>query len=193
MVLFLAGCFVAVGAAPAQACTCSTPPTTLMQRIKTADGVFTGRVTAVQRDEATAGELATITNTTEIDRVYKGGVQDPVQEVVTSQRTQASCGLGQLKTDRRYVFIVAATDTGWTDDGCSGTRIATESLIGDVQALLGSGRSPTPPPPPPAAVLTDIDTTPPTALSRAVAPGLSFLIVGLLGLILVRRLGSRRA
>ena len=196
---FLVGSFVALGAAPAQAeCTCSAT-TTVMESIKAGDAVFTGtvgKVTVTQPPGRTAS--AVITNAVAVDRVYKGTVDSPDQVVRTTPRTRATCGLGQLKTGSRYVFIVQAAAAGdtqapWVDDGCSGTRLETEALVAQVEGVLGSGESTTPPPQPVPAVLTDVDTSEPTTLGRAAAPGLALVLIGLLGLVLVRRLNARRA
>ncbi|WP_341924474.1 hypothetical protein [Nocardioides psychrotolerans] len=197
----MVGGLVALGAAPAQAaCTCAqaaqTGADSLMERIKDADAVFTGTVASSTRSEGTGADaVVSITNEVVLDRVYKGRIDDVDQTVLTTQRTQATCGLGQLQVDSRYVFIVASDSTvegAWTDDGCSGTRAATSALIAEVQGVLGGGRSATPAPEPAPAVLTDVDTSEPTSLSRAAAPGLALVLVGFLGLILVGRLNARR-
>lgn len=207
--VFLVGCFVTVGAAPAQACTCAQAADSsgsLMERIKDADAVFTGTVASSTRSEVagtvggTVGgtgsdAVITITNEVVLDRVYKGRIDDVDQTVLTTQRTQATCGLGQLQVDSRYVFIVAAdgaVEGAWSDDGCSGTRAATAALIAEVQDVLGKGRPATPPAAPEPAVLTEVDTAAPTSVSRAAAPGVALVLVGFLGLILVGRLNARR-
>ncbi len=197
--VLLVGGFVTVGAAPAQAaCTCQSSITTA-QSIKVADAVFTGTVGDVAAPEpATAPATAVITNAVEVDRVYKGRIDTPQQVVGTTQRTVSTCGLGQLQTGRRYLFVVEAAgatagEAAWTDDGCSGTRVATQTLLTEVEGILGAGEPATPPPPPPAAVLSDVDTAEPTSLSRAAAPGLALMLLGLLGLVLVHRAASRRA
>jgi len=203
--VFLVGCFVTVGAAPAQACTCAQTAGSsgsLMERIKDADAVFTGTVASSTRSEVagTVGgtgsdAVITITNEVVLDRVYKGRIDDVDQTVLTTQRTQATCGLGQLQVDSRYVFIVAAdgaVEGAWSDDGCSGTRAATAALIAEVQGVLGKGRPATPPAAPEPAVLTEVDTAAPTSVSRAAAPGVALVLVGFLGLILVGRLNARR-
>lgn len=203
----LVAAFVTVGAAaPAQAaCSCSAP-STIMESIKAANAVFTGTVGEVtvtepssQPSSRPSGGAAdrVIANAVEVDRIYKGNVDGPDQVVRTTPRTQADCGLGQLKTGERYVFIVQAaapddTVAPWVDDGCSGTRLETEALVAQVEGVLGAGDPAVPPADPPGAVLTDVDTSEPTTLTRAAAPGLALVLIGLLGLVLVRRLNSRR-
>ncbi|WP_193613217.1 hypothetical protein [Nocardioides lijunqiniae] len=196
------GCFVTVGAAPAQAaCSCAEAATPLMSRIKAADAVFVGTVTAVERPSpapsAGVGAAARVfTQQVEAETVYKGRVDEPAQVVTTTPQVRPTCGLGRLVSGERYVFLVQAasgtTAESWADDGCAGTRLATDAYVAQVEEVLGSGDPVTPPPPPPAAVLTDVDTAEPAAFGRAVAPGLALALVGLLGLVLVSWLRARR-
>lgn len=202
-------CLLTWGAAPAQAaCSCTqasgqlgagasgsgsgTGTGTLAERIKAADAVFTGTVASGTRSQA-GDATVTLTHEVVLDRVYKGRIDSVDQTVLTTQRTQATCGLGLLRTDDRYVFLVVADGTQtWRDDGCGGTRPATAALIQQVEDVLGEGRSAQPAPEPGPVELTEVDTTEPMSLSRAAAPGLALVLVGLLGLVLVGRLNARR-
>lgn len=186
--LVLAGIGVVLGVLPAHACSCASATT--QTQTKDANDVFTGTVTAVMAARKTDGQRgANMTYDVEVDRVYKGDVSSSEVQV-TSEKGAASCGLGRLIADERYVFFTKSDGTELSADSCGGTARATDKLVTKVERLLGDGRGPVPPEPEKAVFTTVADATPPS-LTRLAAPGVALVLAGLLGLVVVRRLGAR--
>ncbi|MFC4785731.1 hypothetical protein ACT8ZV_14730 [Nocardioides sp. MAHUQ-72] len=183
--LLLAGSGVVLGQLPAHACTCATTkPQTQASR---ADDVFTGTVTDVtSKGKATS---ATTTYAVEVDRVYKGDITTRTVDV-TSEGSGPSCGLDDLVADKKYVFFVKADGAALTTDRCSGTAPAKDAVVTQVEKLLGDGHAAVPPAPAQAEFTRVVDAEP-TSLPRLAAPGVALVLVGLLGLVVVRRLGKR--
>lgn len=179
--LVLAGCALGVGALPAGADT--------QADAKRASAVFTGTVTDVRRTPERGARPATATYDVRVDRVYKGSVRTETVQVA-SARTSKTCRRLGLSPQREYVFFVAAEASAFRADTCSGTAGATGRLIARVQRMLGDGRLPVPAPPE-QAVFTRVADAEPATLTRMAAPGVALVLVGLLGLIVVRRVGSR--
>jgi hypothetical protein len=181
-VLILAGCAVVLGPLSAQAADC--PPAHTADQTKEAAGVFTGTVTDSRSGRADGSR--TTTYDVEVDRVYKGDVKTATVEVTTDR---GATGL-DLTADKEYVFFVEEDGGALTSDGCSGTARASGDLVSKVEKLLGEGRSPVPPEPV-HAVFTPVADAKPTSLPRLAAPGAALVLAGLLGLIVVRRVGRR--
>jgi hypothetical protein len=177
----LAGCGVAVGALPAEA----GPQADAKQ----ASAVFVGTVSDVSRAPRQGERPATATYDVQVERVYKGGLSTETVQVV-SFRTDQTCRRLDLDPEREYVFFVDGDGSDLTSDTCSGTAPASASLVARVVALLGEGRPPVPAPPEQAEFHRVADAEPPT-LTRTAAPGIALILVGLLGLVVVRRVGSR--
>jgi hypothetical protein len=179
--LALAGCGLAMGALPAEAGT--------QADAKRASAVFAGTVTDVSRAPKRGARPVTATYDVQVDRVYKGNVGTETVQVA-STRTRKTCRRLVLAPEHAYVFFVATEGSAFTADTCSGTAGATARLIAKVQRMLGDGRSPVPARPEQAVFTRVADAEPPT-LTRMAAPGVALVLVGLLGLLVVRRVGSR--
>lgn len=176
-------------ASAAEAPRCACTGTTTQDYVRQADAVFTGVVTSsmsVPGPDSKNGFVRA--HETTVERVYKGDIATEAVGVIAA-RSFGQCG-GKLVVDKRYVFFVLAGET-LEATGCGGTSRATPDLQGKVERLLGTGRAPVPETPV-EAVLTPVNTDAPPTLSRAAAPGLAMVIVGLLGLVVVRSLARPR-
>ena len=183
--LVLAGFVVVLGQLPAHACECAGGTT--QSYAKQADDVFTGTISKVTSERKPNGQRgAVVTYGVDVDRVYKGTVSTATVQVF-SGRSTATCGLGALPEGESYVFFAQSVDAELNANGCGGTGRATEKLVSEVEGVLGIGHAPVPPEPQTANFVRVADAEP-TALTRTAAPGLALVLVGLLGLVVVRRL-----
>lgn len=191
----LLGTAVTVGA-PAEAASRSLsaapdcPAIDVEQSTKSALAVFTGTVEDVERLPRTDGQPGALYDqTVTVTRVYQGRISAETAQVQTD-RNQLQCSLGELETGADYMFFVTGDGEPWLAAGTSGTRKANSSVVAAVEELLGSGQPPVEPAPE-EAVFTSLDVAEPQSLSRSAAPGAALVIVGLLGLALVRGLSRR--
>lgn len=166
--------------APAFACTCKQ--TGLEQQAKKADVVFRGTIDSV----ATEGNDHTYSITAL--RTYVGSPERSTQ--VRSLGNAKACGLGDLAVGTTYVFFATGTEAPYEADACGGTSTANPTRITKIEKLLGEGTS-VEPPPPPEATLTRVEESAPPRFARMAAPGGAAAIIGLLGLVVVRRLARR--
>ncbi|MGD9958661.1 hypothetical protein [Nocardioides sp.] len=182
--LLLALSGVVLGQLPAHACSCVVQ--TPVDQMKHANDVFVGTVTSKAR------VAAGVTYVVAVERVYKGSVSNPAK--VTTGADSASCGVDNLVADRRYVFMGAASGDAIEINLCGGTAPATTRKLDQVTALFGAGKAPAaaPDPDPVSATITRVDDTKPVSFARLAAPGGALLIVGLLGLFLLRRMSRAR-
>ena len=111
--------------------------------------------------------------------------------------------------ETRYVFRVSRVDDELVASECQSIRVATDATIKDLENTHGPGREPgtsTPPVdefadvgytcPETREVVTDVNDKASCAalqdsqpFNRAAAPGLALILIGLLGLVVVRRVG----
>jgi hypothetical protein len=174
------GLVVTVQAPASAECTCK--PGRLEQQVERAEAVFIATVDNVE----VAGNDHTYDVTA--SRAYEGTPERSTQ--VFSAGGRNACGLGELAVGTSYVFLATGTEAPFEADSCSGTSVANPTKVAKIEKLLGEGTS-VEPPPPPKAVRTLVEDSPPAGFARTAAPGAAAAIIGLLGLVVVRRLGRR--
>lgn len=192
--LFVACGGVLLVQAPAQAA-CSCTDTGTMEHAADADAVFTGTIRETRKpgpDES--GKVKGLfTYVVDVERVYRQEGTVVTETVkVSSARSTATCGLGNLPVGSSYVFFATARDAGFRAGACGGSGPVTDQLVADVEAALGSGKQMVPDEALPELVLTAVESAAPQSVSRLAAPGAAVALLGLLGLVLVRLAGSRR-
>ena len=165
--------------APASAdCTCKQG--TLEQQVERADAIFIATIDAVGE------EGNTFTYDVTASRAYEGTPERSTQVVSVGGRN--ACGLGELESGGTYVFFATGTAAPYDADSCGGTSVSNPTKVQKIEKILGPGES-VEPPPPPKAVLTRVEESAPAGLARSAAPGAAAVLIGLLGLVVVRRLG----
>lgn len=164
--------------APAFACSCKQA--TFAQQVERADVVFVATVDSVSSQ--TSPRVYELT----ARRTYKGTVEHTTQV----QSGSGSCGLGTLETGKAYVFLATGTAAPYSANQCGGTAATSPRLVTKVERILGTGQV-VAPPPPPTATRTKVETGEPYGFARLAAPGGAAVIVGLLGLLVVRQFKRR--
>ncbi len=185
--LLLACPGVVLAQGPAHACKCTD--LSVRDSVKRADAVFSG----VLVDSSTARDDRKRPRTTyriDAETLYKGDL--PGSRVLVMS-TGGSCSLGDLPSDRRFVFFVSERGADLSTNQCSGTGRAKGALLEKVEKVAGPGTDvrPSPPSQPAEPEFTPVDDGEPEELTRLAAPGLALTLVGLLGLLVVRRRDDR--
>jgi hypothetical protein len=153
--------------------------------IKRADAVFSGVL--VDSSGTGGGRSSFATYEVAADTVYKGDVRTSTVDVRSRNN---DCALGDLRTDEPYLFFVTAQGSELRADQCGGTAASSGRLVRQVEQVLGEG---TPlgrsnqPEEPVAVEFTKVSDAEPDSLTRIAAPGAALVLVGLLGLLVVRR------
>lgn len=171
------------------------PTVTVQDATRQADAVFRGTVEAVSPASGSGSDAKRFDHDITVTRVWKGGLS--TEQVVVRTEARASggdraCagGLGELESGEDYLFFVDRRASGWLASAQGRTAPVDDQLLGQVTRLLGSGKAPVPAAPE-TAEFTRVADGEPAPLSRTAAPGLAMVLVGLLGLAVVRRLGRR--
>lgn len=179
LLLSVAG-LVLVTEAPAFACTCQAAD--VVQQTDRADAVFVGTVDEVRE----AGRLFEFD--VSATHAYKGTVERQVS--VSSAQQTTACGLGELSVGQDYLFLVTGAGPAYSATSCGGSGRATDARVAEIAAVLGVGQ-PIAAPLPPTASRTLVEDAPPATFGRLAAPGAALVLIGLLGLVVVRRLARR--
>lgn len=181
VVLALACSGLVLAQAPAFACKCDVA--SVKKSAARADAVFSGVVLDSTLNRAGSGADKDVYRV-EADTVYRGDVTAARVEVVSPV---TSCGLGGLQRDESYVFFVAARGTELRADQCGGSGRATDRRIAQIENALGQGTPLNAEPAPTEVSFTPVDDGAPESLTRLAAPGAALVLIGLLGLLVVRR------
>lgn len=178
--LFLVAGMVLAVQSPAAACTCR--PADAERQTSRADAVFVGTVDGVTRTGQQYEMAVTATHG------YKGTVERST--TVTTARQITACGIGRPEPGTDYLFIVRGDAPPYVANSCDGTGQLDVDRVARIESILGPGRA-IEPPPPPTASRTLVETSPPASFARLAAPGAALALLGLLGLMVVGRLGRR--
>lgn len=159
------------------ACTCK--PLTPARQVERASVVFVGTIDSTRVEGTDHVYMLTAT------RSYKGSVERSTQVV-----SGGACGLDALRVGRDYVFLARGEAAPYVVDRCGGTALASPDSLRRIERLLGQGTA-IEPPPPPTATRTLVEDAEPFGFARLAAPGAAAVLLGLLGLFVVRRLARR--
>lgn len=183
-VLVLACVGVVLAQVPSQAA-CRCVSSDVKTDIKRADAVFSGVV--VDSSGTGGGKSEFATYEIKADTVYKGNVRTSTVEV---RSKNDDCSLGELKSDEPYVFFVTEQSSELRADQCGGTAPSSGKLVRQVEQVLGQGSTlggSNKPEEPVEVQFTKVSDAEPDSLTRIAAPGVALVLVGLLGLLVVRR------
>jgi MYXO-CTERM domain-containing protein len=170
VILLVAAGMVLVSPSVALACSCARA--SVADHLDHADTVVVGTMAWVADDGIDR------TFSVAVDQVFKGkaGLREKVH---TSG--EASCGLGDLATDKQYVFFLEGTHPGrLTANLCGGTAPYSADVVNEVQKRTGGPFEPMP------TYVTDTEPSSGPDPIRIVGIG-AFVLAALAGAVLVLR------
>lgn len=160
-----------------------------------ADDVFAGTVRAVQ---PTAGDAKRIGYLVAVERPFRGDIDKDKQVLVTIDWPADADP--NVRKARAYLFFTNDRGGRVVADPCTGTALlpggVTPRIAATLRRFLASVEPTAPPSPTPQPVAFDPPSDPagnPPELGRVLASGGAIALIGVLGLVLVSRLGRRRA
>jgi len=188
-VLLACALVLAPTAAQAAPCKCQDKQT-LEQQARAADVVFSGVLVRSHRGTSTVAQKAATIYEVRGEQLYQGTLSGNTVAVVSPQ---GDCDLRDMRIDHSYVFFVTEEGAELQADRCGGTAPADDRYVGQVEDVLGAGTpiGAAPPADNPPPEFTRVADAEPQTLTRMAAPGIALVLVGLLGLVVVRRAARR--
>ncbi|CAN5154295.1 hypothetical protein BH09ACT12_BH09ACT12_13640 [soil metagenome] len=180
------------------------------------DDVFIAKIERVERDPGPVGRPTRYTYTVQVQDVYGDSDISSVRVRVATSSTFGECETRpESKGSTLYLWRLTRQGTRLLANGCRDVLRATETRIAEMEATYGEPRSPIDVTPSEPAVefpevsyscpdtaeaITDVaaaeedcdELAAPQSFDRAAAPGLALVLVGILGWIVVLRLGRSR-
>jgi len=158
-----------------------------VRRTRTAaDEVFEGQVTLPSRAAARHDLQLRV----HVLAIWKGTVQPQTRVTVTFRYGPCRTWTLAHRVHEEYLFFLTRTAAGRLVAAGNEPRIVAHTAA-LVQELGKASSGTTPPPPLPPVTFTSTGAVAPRPFLKVAAPGIALLIIGVLGLIVVGRLGRR--